>query len=137
MGGKTLTLKNPKSAMNAGIGLVPESRKDDGLVLVQSVKNNLTMTDMSKCSKFEIINKNKEVKIANELIDKLSIKTKSNETQVSSLSGGNQQKVVIGKIMNFTPDIYILTEPTRGVDIGAKTQIYKLIDQFTKRGQAL
>lgn len=135
--GRKLTLKNPKSAMDAGIGLVPESRKDDGLVLLQSVKNNLTMTDMSKCSKMKIINKNKENKIASDLITKLTVKTKSKDVMVSSLSGGNQQKVVIGKIMNFEPDIYILTEPTRGVDIGAKAQIYKLIDEFTKEGNSV
>lgn len=109
------------------IDMLPEDRKDFGFVPLFSVRENLSLSCLKRISSFGIINKKKEKRLANQSIDALSIKTASQDTPVYTLSGGNQQKVVLGKCLNILPKLLILDEPTRGIDIQAKEQIYDLL----------
>jgi ABC-type sugar transport system ATPase subunit len=109
------------------IDMLPEDRKDFGFVPLFSVRENLSLSCLKRISSFGIINKKKEKILANQSIDALSIKTAGQDTPVYTLSGGNQQKVVLGKCLNILPKLLILDEPTRGIDIQAKEQIYDLL----------
>ncbi|MFE4140439.1 sugar ABC transporter ATP-binding protein [Peribacillus sp. YIM B13472] len=133
--GKSIQTKSPSDAVAKGIGLVPESRKEDGLVLPMSIRKNITMTQTKSITKFvNVIQSKKEKGIANDLIQKLRIKTNSCETPVENLSGGNQQKVVLAKWYHTNTKVLILDEPTRGVDVGAKVEIYQLINELAEKG---
>ncbi len=132
--GKQVKIKSPLDAINSGIALVTEDRKTLGLVLGMSVGKNITLADMKNHSKYQIVNKKKEYESVNYYIKNLQIATSSHDKQVNQLSGGNQQKVVISKCLLTKPKILILDEPTRGVDVGAKAEIYKLINEFTLQG---
>ncbi|MGG3557866.1 sugar ABC transporter ATP-binding protein [Peribacillus frigoritolerans] len=133
--GKSIQTKSPSDAVAKGIGLVPESRKEDGLVLPMSIRKNITMTQTKSITKFvNVIQSKKEKGIANDLIQKLRIKTNSCETPVENLSGGNQQKVVLAKWFHTNTKVLILDEPTRGVDVGAKVEIYQLINELAEKG---
>jgi len=134
---KELKIKKPNDAMENGIVLVPENRKQEGLVLIRSVGYNMTL-----CVLDQIINgiKNdtqKEQEIISEYIRKLSIKTPSSEQLVGNLSGGNQQKIVIAKWLATRPKVLILDEPTRGVDVVAKAEIYSIIDMLASQGVSI
>lgn len=135
--GKKVCIRNPKDAIRLGIGLVSEDRKKVGLVLNQSVKNNLTLSNLSVCSNGVFIAERKEEEIVDKMIKKMSVKTPGRNQKVVYLSGGNQQKVVIGKTLLNQSDILILDEPTRGIDVGAKSEIYKLVNQLTQEGKAV
>jgi inositol transport system ATP-binding protein len=135
--GKKVSIRSPRDAIKLGIGLVSENRKHYGLVLSSSVKHNITLASLNKCSKGLLLDTKKEVEIVDEQIKKLGIKTPSKNQLVNFLSGGNQQKAVIAKVLLNDPDIIILDEPTRGIDIGAKTEIYKLISRLAKEGKAI
>jgi ribose transport system ATP-binding protein len=134
---KEVKIKSPKVAKKLGIGLVPEERKTEGLVLVHSVKENTIMTILKKLSKYGILN----IKSINNLVEKyitdLKIKTPSMNEKISNLSGGNQQKVVLAKWMAVNCKVLILDEPTRGIDVGAKAEIYKLITQLADEGLSI
>lgn len=133
--GKKVSIKNPYDALKAGIALIPEDRKSQGLVIGESIKNNISLVGLYKIlNKVGFINKNKESIIAKEYVTSLNIKTPSIEQEVKNLSGGNQQKVVIAKCLNTDCDILIFDEPTRGIDVGAKAEIYKLMRQLVKKG---
>ncbi|MGE7187104.1 sugar ABC transporter ATP-binding protein [Peribacillus sp. NPDC006672] len=133
--GKSIQTKSPSDAVAKGIGLVPESRKEDGLVLPMSIRKNITMTQIKSITKFiNVIQSKKEKEMANDLIQKLRIKTNSCETPVENLSGGNQQKVVLAKWYHTNTKVLILDEPTRGVDVGAKVEIYQLINELAEKG---
>lgn len=132
---EVIKIKSPVDAVKKGIGLVPESRKEDGLVTSMSIKKNITMTDTRKISKyFNVIQNKKETKVVDELIDKLKIKTTNSNNLVENLSGGNQQKVVLAKWYYAETKVLILDEPTRGVDVGAKVEIYNLINELADKG---
>ncbi len=132
---KQTVIRSPKEAVKKGIGMVPESRKTDGLIPTMSVRINITFANLKKImGAIGWIKKKKEEDISNDLIGALSIKTKSAETSVQNLSGGNQQKVVLAKWFNTKSKVIILDEPTRGVDVGAKVEIYSLINKFAKSG---
>lgn len=135
--GKLVHIKSPEEAMSYGIGLVPEDRKLQGVILSRSIKDNITISILKRISRFTLINKNKE----NELIDKykkdLNIKTPSFEQKVGNLSGGNQQKVVLSKWLASDSKVLIFDEPTRGIDVGAKQEIYHLMNQLSKNGMAI
>ena len=136
--GKEVVHKKTKQAIKNGVAFISEDRKLYGLNLVGSVKTNITIAYINKIAKGNIvIDFAKERKVADEYIKKLRIKTPSKETAVNSLSGGNQQKVIIAKWLFGEPDILIMDEPTRGIDIGAKAEIYKLMDQLAKSGKAI
>lgn len=135
--GKEVNIKNTQDAIKNGMAYVPAERKSDGLILRQSVKRNITMLRLNEIQRGLRLDKKKETALAKEWSSKLHVKTPSVNTPVESLSGGNQQKVVLAKWLMNAPDILILNEPTRGIDVGAKAEIYRLIDQFCEQGLAV
>jgi ribose transport system ATP-binding protein len=128
LAGHTLKIKSPRDAVSAGIALVPEDRKEQGTILSMSIRANVTMPSLRKVTaRLGLIKKKREKKFTQELIQKLAIKTTSTETRVPDLSGGNQQKTVLAKWFGTDSRVIILHEPTRGVDVRAKVEIYSLI----------
>jgi L-arabinose transport system ATP-binding protein len=135
--GKTIRLRRPADAIHAGIGFAPEDRKSQALLLLRSVKDNISLTIPDRISHASFIDFAAERGIADALVDRLRIRTPTLDTYVSSLSGGNQQKVVLGRWLARRPKILILDEPTRGIDVGAKAEIYRLISELAAEGMAL
>lgn len=127
----------PTQSLKYGMAFVPSERKREGLMLDQSVKSNITLSSLSQIKNKLTLNFKKEKIIAKEWVAKLTIKTPTIDTEADSLSGGNQQKIVFAKVMNTVPKVLILNEPTRGVDVGAKAEIYKIIEAFCKQGVAI
>ena len=134
VGGKKLEHHSPTEAINAGIGFVPEDRKQLGLILNMTVRENTTLACLRDEMAGGIMNPQKERDITRQQIDQLSIKTPGQEQVVVNLSGGNQQKVVIGKWLVTHPKILILDEPTRGIDVGAKKEIHQLMSDLAAKG---
>ncbi|WP_308162493.1 sugar ABC transporter ATP-binding protein [Bacillus sp. ISL-7] len=135
---KKVVHKHPKQAINNGIALVTEDRKQTGLNLTGSVRDNITLVNLRKFAFFKnIISQKKENRVVDEQIQSLKIKTPNRNVAVKNLSGGNQQKIVISKWLINNPDILILDEPTRGIDIGAKAEIYKIISDFASSGKSV
>lgn len=132
--GKKVKIKNVKDAMKYGIGLVPENRKEQGLILIRSVEYNATLTILQDIMKGCFTNKSAKESIVNKYIQMLGIKTRSPMTSVKNLSGGNQQKIVIAKWLATKPKVLILDEPTRGVDVGAKVEIYRIMSMLAEQG---
>ena len=137
MDGKTLNIKTPVDAMKQGISLVPENRKVEGLYHVQSVAFNSTIEVLHEFINKLMVNAKRETEITQEYIDKMHTKTPSHEQSVTNLSGGNQQKVMIGRWLATHPKLLILDEPTRGVDVGAKAEIYEIMNELTKQGVSI
>ena len=137
IGGQTLTKITPTDAINAGIGFIPEDRKLLGLILDMTVRENTTLACLRAEMKGGILNRKREEEITQEYIDRLAIKTPGQEQQVLNLSGGNQQKVVIGKWLVTNPKVLILDEPTRGIDVGAKKEIHELMSRLAAEGVAI
>lgn len=136
--GKPLALRHkPGESIAAGIGFLPEDRQLQGLVLGMSVRENTTMANMDKTLVNHMVSYKREAEITQEYVDRLSVRAHSIEQKMSNLSGGNQQKVVLGKWLNTDPKVLILDEPTRGIDIGAKKEIYTLMGELTARGVAI
>ena len=135
--GEKVHFKNPQQAIDAGIGMVPEDRRGCGLVLGHSVGTNLTITVLKKFIKGIHVDKKKENEIIDEYWQKLSIKTTGPDQICGDLSGGNQQKVVISKWLAAEPRVLIMDEPTRGIDVGAKHEIYQLMRQLAKEGVSI
>ena len=133
--GKVLKIKSPTDAVKNKIGFVPEERRKEGVLVGESVYYNLAAADLSKFSDGILINKKKQIDNANEKIKSLGIKTPSVSQKVANLSGGNQQKVAVGKWLSADSDVYIFDEPTKGVDVGAKRDIYKLITDIAAQGK--
>jgi len=133
--GKRVNIKNPYDALKYGIALIPEDRKSQGLILGWSVRNNISLAGLNKFkNKYGFINKIKESREVKNYVSSLKIKTPGIDQLVKNLSGGNQQKVVISKCLNTGCDILIFDEPTRGIDVGAKAEIYKLMRQLVEKG---
>lgn len=137
MDGKELSIKNPVEAIKHGIALVPEDRKLEGLYKVQSIKFNSTIEVLQKFINGIFVNKQKETDITQKYIDMMATKTPSQEQLIGKLSGGNQQKVMIGRWLATNPKVLILDEPTRGVDVGAKSEIYAIMNQLVKEGMSI
>ena len=136
--GKKVDIKNPRDAMLQGIGFVPEDRKLQGLVLGMSVGKNTTLAALKAvANKAGFINHKQEKEMADKFVKALEVKTPSNDQLVKNLSGGNQQKVVIAKWLANNPDILILDEPTRGIDVGAKKEIHQLMSDLANQGVAI
>ena len=135
--GKTMRIRSIAEAIKAGIALVSEDRKRQGLVMGMDVKRNTTLANLHKVSRLGVVNENEEIKWASRYVQDLKTKTASLETLVGTLSGGNQQKVVIGKWLMSSPKILIMDEPTRGIDVGAKYEIYNLMNQLVEQGVAI
>lgn len=135
--GKEVKFKNVKDAIRHKIALIPEDRKKEGLILKNTVEFNLTLTVQDQFKKGVAVNTRKKDEIVNRYINAFSIKTPSARQIIANLSGGNQQKVVLSKWLATSPEILILDEPTRGVDVGAKAEIYSIIDDLAKKGMAV
>ncbi|MFI2855964.1 sugar ABC transporter ATP-binding protein [Paenibacillus sp. JSM ZJ436] len=135
--GKKVSIRKPDDAVKHGIGLITEDRKDEGLVLDFSVRENMALPNLFSFSSKGFISTRKEQEFVDTLVKRLQIKTHTTETPAGSLSGGNQQKVVIAKWIGIGPSVLILDEPTRGVDVGAKREIYQLMNELTERGVAI
>ena len=135
--GKEVSIRNVQDALKNGICLVPEDRKLQGLVLINNVKFNLTISVLEKFFRFIGLSTRRENEIANSFVKKLAIKISSLSQQVMKLSGGNQQKIVIAKWLARESDILLLDEPTRGVDVGAKAEIYSLMDSIASQGKCI
>jgi putative multiple sugar transport system ATP-binding protein len=134
---KKVEFKHPKEAIKAGIAYVSEDRKGDGLILIQDIKQNITIANLNSLAKLGVINKNDEIIEGESYRKQLNIKTPSINQTVSNLSGGNQQKVALSKWLFANPDILILDEPTRGIDVGAKFEIYTLINKLIENGMSI
>jgi len=130
---KEIKISSPRDAIKNGLGLLTEDRKGNGLVLKMNVMENITLASLDKFSKI-FIDKNAEVRKSKEFVSSLRIKTPSLMTLVNNLSGGNQQKVVIAKWLSTKPRVLFLDEPTRGIDVGAKVEIYKIMNELVKEG---
>ena len=135
--GKPVKIKSPKDAVELGIGYLSEDRKRYGLCLNLSITDNTIMTSINKLFKGPFVNEAAADKASEEYIEKIRTKTPSTKTKVGSLSGGNQQKVVISKWLLRDCDILIFDEPTRGIDVGAKSEIYKLMNQLAQEGKSI
>ncbi len=136
--GREAPIRHPADAMRQGIGLVPESRKEQGAILSRPIRENMTLANLRRvCRGFGILNARSEKALGESSRERLKIKLGDIDDPIDSLSGGNQQKVVIGKWLNTDCDLLILDEPTRGVDVGAKVEIYNIIHQLAERGYAI
>lgn len=134
---KTVAIKKPADAIAAGIALVPEDRKLHGLVLNQTIKSNISITILKKLESFGLLNAKKEKALAQNYINQLAIKTSSDKNLAQQLSGGNQQKIVLAKWLATHPQVLLLDEPTRGIDINAKAEIYKLMKSLAAQGMGI
>ena len=134
---KPIQIQSPKDAVAHGIYLVPDDRRRFGLVIDMSVLENMTLPALSRYSSQGIINRKAEHKAAEEGVKKLNVKTHSVDARVGNLSGGNQQKVILAKWLALNPKVLILDEPTRGIDVGAKAEIYSLLRALAKEGVAI
>lgn len=137
IGGETLHIASARDAINHGIYLVPEDRRGEGLVTSMTVRENTTLPSLEKFTRFFMISRDREKKVANEQIASLKVKTPGCETRVLNLSGGNQQKVVLGKWLSMSPKVMILDEPTRGIDVGAKAEIYRIMRRLADEGAVI
>ena len=135
--GEKVNLKNPHDAIRHGLAYVTEDRKTNGLILGESIRFNTTLARLSKVCEKGVINTDMEVHLADEMTKEMGTKTPSNEQKIGNLSGGNQQKALLGKWMFTEPDILILDEPTRGIDVGAKYDIYCLINKMVEDGKSV
>ncbi|NLL48796.1 MAG: sugar ABC transporter ATP-binding protein [Firmicutes bacterium] len=135
--GKTVNVLSPKESIKNGLGLLPEDRKQEGLILGQSVKSNVTLSNLKRVLRGLLINHRDEKKMVDSYIQSLAIRTPSNQSLAKNLSGGNQQKVVLAKWLFTDSDILIFDEPTRGIDVGAKYEIYQLMNQLTENGKSI
>lgn len=135
--GKEVVIKNIRHAIENGLAYVTEDRKSAGLVLIDNIKRNISLSKLYKISKSQIIDENKEFQVAEEYRKKLNIKSSSVLQKTGNLSGGNQQKVVLSKSIFTDPDVLILDEPTRGIDVGAKYEIYTIINKLAEQDKAI
>jgi ribose transport system ATP-binding protein len=136
--GKSIDAQSPEEAINAGMALVPEDRKLQGLILEMSVRANMGLASLKRESPNGIfMNDAREGEITQLMIQQMRVKTPSEKQVVRYLSGGNQQKVVIGKWLAMEPRVLLLDEPTRGIDVGAKQEIYGLMEDLAKSGVAI
>jgi ribose transport system ATP-binding protein len=137
LGEKVVPVGKPRDAISRGIYLVPEDRRGEGLIVGMCVRENVTLPSLKRFAPFNFIRRDRERQVADEQIASLKIKTPGTETLVSNLSGGNQQKVVLGKWLAMNPRVMILDEPTRGIDVGAKAEVYRLMRSLAEQGTVI
>jgi putative multiple sugar transport system ATP-binding protein len=137
VGGHKQALRQPKDAIDAGLAYVSEDRKRNGLILIQDVKTNITFAHLKTVATRGVIDDNEEIQVANQYVKSLGIKASSIRQIVGTLSGGNQQKVSLGKWLFVAPTTLILDEPTRGIDVGAKFEIYSLMNALVEQGMSI
>lgn len=135
--GKELVLKNVREAIDNGIAYVTEDRKTSGLILMQDIRRNISLANLNKISNKQFVDDHKEIQVAEEYRKKLNIKSPSVFQNAGNLSGGNQQKVVLSKWIFTDPEVLILDEPTRGIDVGAKFEIYTIINKLANKGKSI
>jgi L-arabinose transport system ATP-binding protein len=135
--GKRLRLRSPRDAVRAGVALAPEERKQQALLMKRSVRDNICLAVLSRLQKFRIVSRAEESRIARQYVQELRVRTPTIEQEVSTLSGGNQQKTVLARWLARQAKMLILDEPTRGVDVGAKADIYAIIDKLAAEGSAI
>lgn len=135
--GKEVKINAPIDAMNLGMGLLPDDRKAEGIIGDLSVRENIILAMQAKRGMFKLLPMSKQIEIADKYIEMLQVKTASRETLIKQLSGGNQQKVILARWLATDPDFLILDEPTRGIDIGTKTEIQKLVLKLAAEGKSL
>ena len=134
---QVVTIHSPADAVRQGIALITEDRKGEGLLLTQSISANIGLGNMDRISSSGLVNRKQEAALARRQIDAMGIRSSGPEQVVSQLSGGNQQKVVIGRWLERDCSVLLFDEPTRGIDIGAKFDIYRLLGELTRKGKAL
>ena len=132
--GKRVEITSPNSAVKAGLALVPEGRQTQGLVLIQTVERNIALPNLDTLSRSSFVNRGRMRQVVQKYVDKLNIRTPSLEQRVLNLSGGNQQKVVLAKWLASDPKVLILDEPTRGIDVGAKAEVYAIMNDLVQQG---
>jgi len=132
--GQKVSITSPGQAMGLGIAYVPEDRGTQGLVREMRIRENLSMAILGSLTRFGVVNKSAERRVGNAMIEQLNIIATSGEQLVNKLSGGNQQKVVVGKWLASKPRLLIVDEPTRGVDVGAKAEIHRLMSELAQQG---
>ncbi len=137
VGGKDVKIKSPIDAVNLGMGLLPDDRKAEGIIGDLSVRENIILVMQAKLGPLHKIPMSKQIEIADKFIELLQIKTASRETLIKQLSGGNQQKVILARWLATNPEFLILDEPTRGIDVGTKTEIQKLVIQLAGEGKSI
>ena len=137
MNGKRIKVKSTEQAVRHGIAMVTEDRKKYGLNFVWDIKNNIAISNLSAVSKASVVSEKRVRARAKEYFDSLRIKAPGVNTKVNTLSGGNQQKVVIARSLNCDPKLIILDEPTKGIDVGSKNEIYYLINSMAAKGVAI
>ena len=137
LNGEAQQFKNPKAAIKAGVAYVTEDRKGNGLVLIQDIKYNTTIANLEELTEGLAINENEEINVANKYKSSINIKAPSIMQKVGNLSGGNQQKVQLAKWLFVKPQVLILDEPTRGIDVGAKYEIYTLMNKLVEQGMSI
>ena len=135
--GSDRSFATPSERLNSGIGLLSENRKDEGLMLNRSVEENLTLSRLSPFSRGGFVDKHRQMEVANVLMGKLGIRARSSKQKVDELSGGNQQKVALGRLLHHDCKVLLLDEPTRGIDIASRTEIYRLIGELAASGKAI
>ncbi|MCS1411210.1 MAG: Ribose import ATP-binding protein RbsA [Verrucomicrobia subdivision 3 bacterium] len=135
--GSRINIRSPRGAIQAGIALAPEDRKGQGLILKMTVSENTGLSTLSHCENFGLISARKEQRLVGDFVQRLQIKTPSIHQLIRNLSGGNQQKVVLAKWLSTRPKVLLLDEPTRGIDINAKKEIYRLINELAQTGLAV
>ena len=135
--GQTAKINAPIDAMNLGMGLLPDDRKAEGIIADLSVRENIILALQAKRGMFKLLPMSKQIEIADKYIELLQVKTASRESLIGQLSGGNQQKVILGRWLATNPEFLILDEPTRGIDVGTKTEIQKLVLQLAGEGKGI
>jgi putative multiple sugar transport system ATP-binding protein len=135
--GQKKRLGHPQEAIAAGMAYATEDRKAAGLILIQDVKQNITLANLREIARRGVMDNNAEIKVAEDYRASLNIKTPSIEQKVGNLSGGNQQKVSVAKWLFVKPDVLILDEPTRGIDVGAKYEIYTIMTRLVQQGMSI
>jgi ABC-type sugar transport system ATPase subunit len=135
--GKIVDLRSPRHAMRRGIGFVPEDRKRSAIFPTRSVRQNLSLAWMGFLARLGVIDVQKERRLASDPVERFSVRTPTIERSIVQLSGGNQQKVILGRTFALSPDVVVLAEPTRGIDVGAKSEVYQFIQGMSEQGAAV
>jgi rhamnose transport system ATP-binding protein len=137
MGGKRIRQSSPTEAMRAGLALVPEDRRKQGLVIESGVAGNVTLAIRRQLARFGLITHAVENRSAKEWASRLEVKTHALDTVAATLSGGNQQKVVLAKWLATRPQVLIIDEPTRGIDVGTKSEVHRLLSELAGQGMGI
>jgi ABC-type sugar transport system ATPase subunit len=136
--GRPVTIRSSREARALGIGLVPEDRKADGLVLQRSVRDNVTLTVLDRLrARFGLLDRGRQAAVSTSFVERLRVRAPSDRTNVQTLSGGNQQKVVVAKWLARECAVLVLEEPTRGIDVGSRLEMYHLINRLSQAGKAI